>query len=128
MSDLRTPLNRARGLGSAKDGVGHWISQRATAVALIPLVIWFGASMVAFAGADYETMIGYLRQPYVGILMTLLIFAAFYHMRLGLQVVIEDYITKEGSRILLILLTNFLVFAVGFACVFAMLSISFGGA
>ncbi len=124
MSDLRTPLRNARGLGSAKDGVNHWIVQRTTAIALVPLVIWFVASMVAYAGADYDTMIAYLKTPLVSILMALFVIAAFHHMRLGLQVVIEDYIVKEGTRVALLLLISFAVYGTGAAAIFSILKIS----
>ncbi len=128
MSDLRTPLRRARGLGSAKDGVNHFIAQRATAIALIPLIIWFLVSVVAiFVQGDLAVATAYLAHPFVSILMILLIIAAFHHMRLGLQVVIEDYIETDGSRIALLLLVNFLAYGFGAAAVFAILKISFTG-
>ncbi len=125
MANLRTPLRNARGLGSAKEGVNHWLAQRMTAVALVPLVTWFIISMVAYAGQPYGEMIAFLEQPFVSVLMVLFILAAFYHMRLGLQVVIEDYIAKDGTRVLLLLLTNFAVIGVGVAAVFSVLKISF---
>ncbi len=128
MNDLRTPLRQARGLGSAKDGVGHWIGQRTTAIALAPLSIWFIFSMVAFAGADYATMAAYIANPLVSVLMILFILAAFHHLRLGIQVVIEDYIEKEGTRIALLLTTNFLAFGLGIASILAVLRLSLMGA
>ncbi len=124
MSDLRTPLRNARGLGSAKEGVGHWLAQRTTAIALIPLVIWFIGSMVAYAGADYDTMIAYLKNPIVGILMALFVIASFHHMRLGLQVVVEDYIARDSTRAVLLLLISFATFGVGVAALFSILKIS----
>ncbi len=125
MTDLRTPLRNARGLGSAKDGVHHWLAQRTTAIALIPLTVWFIASMVVYAGADYETTTAFLRNPLVSVLMILFIFAAFYHMLLGLQVVVEDYIGKEGTRVALLLFIRFAVYGVGAAALFSVLKISF---
>ncbi len=127
MGDLRTPLRNARGLGSAKEGTGHWIVQRATAIALIPLIVWFMATMIAKAGAGHAEVTAFLAQPLVGILTVLLVVAAFHHMRLGLQVVIEDYIGKEGTRIALLLLVNFLAIGLGVAAVFAVLKIGFAG-
>jgi succinate dehydrogenase / fumarate reductase membrane anchor subunit len=88
----RSSLARAMGLGSAKEGVGHWWSQRVTAVALIPLTLWFVASIIAHTGSEYATFIAWLRTPLVSILMILLLIAIFYHTALGLQVVIEDYV------------------------------------
>lgn len=88
----RSSLARAMGLGSAKEGVGHWWSQRVSAVALIPLTLWFVASIIAHTGSEYATFIAWLRTPLVSILMILLLIAIFYHTALGLQVVIEDYV------------------------------------
>lgn len=122
---LRTPLKQARGFGSAREGTRHWIAERATAAFLIPLTVFFLASIVAHAGADYATMIAYLAHPVVSIAMILLVLTGFYHMRLGLQVIVEDYIAKTSTRILLMLMINFLTYAVALACVLAVLHISF---
>lgn len=92
MRDMRTPLARAMGLGSAKEGVGAWWAERVSAVALVPLALWFAASIIAHTGSDYATFIVWLRTPLAAILMTLLLIALFYHTALGLQVVIEDYV------------------------------------
>ena len=93
----RSSLARAMGLGSAKEGVGHWLSQRVSAVALIPLTLWFVASIIAHTGSEYATFIAWLRTPLVGILMILLLIAIFYHTALGLQVVIEDYVHSRAK-------------------------------
>ena len=92
MQDMRTPLARAMGLGSAKEGVGAWWAERVSAVALVPLTLWFAASIIAHTGSDYATFIVWLRTPLAAILMILLLIALFYHTALGLQVVIEDYV------------------------------------
>jgi succinate dehydrogenase / fumarate reductase membrane anchor subunit len=92
MSNMRTPLSRARGLGSAKKGTHHFWMQRVTALANIPLTLFLVAALVVHAGADYQTMTAFLGNPFVGVVMLLLVVSAIYHMRLGLQVVIEDYI------------------------------------
>jgi succinate dehydrogenase / fumarate reductase, membrane anchor subunit len=92
MQNMRSPLARAIGLGSAKEGVGHWWAERVSAVALIPLTLWFAASIIAHAGSDYVTFIVWLSTPLAAILMILLLIALFYHTALGLQVVIEDYV------------------------------------
>jgi succinate dehydrogenase / fumarate reductase, membrane anchor subunit len=89
---MRSPLARAMGLGSAKEGVGHWWAERASAVALIPLTLWFVASIIAHIQSDYATFIAWLRTPIGTILMILLQVALFYHTALGLQVVVEDYV------------------------------------
>ena len=90
--NMRTPLARAIGLGSAKDGGGPWWAERVSAVALVPLTLWFTASIIAHTGSDYATFIVWLRTPLAAILMILLLVALFYHTALGLQVVIEDYV------------------------------------
>src|SRR5581483_964627 len=92
MQNMRTPLARAIGLGSAKEGVGAWWAERVSAVALVPLALWFAASIIAHTGSDYATFIVWLKTPLAAILMILLLIALFYHTALGLQVVIEDYV------------------------------------
>ncbi|NWG47143.1 MAG: succinate dehydrogenase, hydrophobic membrane anchor protein [Alphaproteobacteria bacterium] len=124
---LRTPLSKARGLGSAKDGVGHFIGQRATAIANIPLVTCFLVSVVLYGAADYETARAYLAHPVVTILMGLFFVSIFNHMRLGLQVIIEDYVANDGSRLALVLLVNFAAFAAVFSSLFCLARISFAG-
>jgi succinate dehydrogenase / fumarate reductase membrane anchor subunit len=127
MSDMRTPLGRVRGLGSAKSGTGHFWAQRLTAVANVPLVVFLLASVVALVGADYQTVSTYLSMPVVSILLLALILSGIYHMRLGMQVVIEDYITGEGSRLLAVIGNNFFSVLVGLACIYAVLKLGFGG-
>jgi succinate dehydrogenase / fumarate reductase membrane anchor subunit len=94
---MRSPLGRAMGLGSAKEGAEHWWMARVSAVALIPLTLWFVASIIAHTGSDYVTFIVWLRMPLVSILMVLLLIALFYHTTLGLEVVIEDYVHSEAK-------------------------------
>ena len=96
---LRSPLGRVRGLGSAKDGTNHWWAQRLTALALIPLTLWFCAAVVSLSGADHAAVAAWAGSPVVAGLLILLIAATFYHAYLGLQVVIEDYIHKELYKI-----------------------------
>ena len=124
---LRTPIGRVRGLGSAKDGTEHFWMQRVTAIALVPLVIWFVASLVAMTGARYGAVQDWLGSPLVAILMLLMIVAGFYHLKLGLQVVIEDYVHSEGLKIAALLFNTFFCLVVGVAAAFAVLKIAFGG-
>jgi succinate dehydrogenase / fumarate reductase membrane anchor subunit len=124
---LRSPLGRAIGLGSAKEGVEHWWIQRLTAVALVPLSLWFVASLIALAGADHDTVIEWLSGPLAAILMLLLIGATFYHAALGLQVVIEDYVHAEGAKFAALVLNKLICFALAVAGIFAVLKIAFGG-
>src|SRR5260221_405922 len=90
--ELRTPLGRARGLGSAKEGVAHWWAQRTTAVALVPLTLWFVASVIGLIGADYATAVAWFKSPINATLMILLVVATFYHAALGVQVGDQDAI------------------------------------
>ncbi len=124
---FRTPMGRARGLGSARDGAGHWWAQRLTAIALVPLTLWFVASVVALAGAGHAEVAAWLGAPVPAVLMILMIVATFHHAQLGLQVVIEDYIHSEGLKIAGIVLVKFAAAALGLVSVFAVLRIAFGG-
>lgn len=89
---MRSPLSCAQGLGSAKTGVEQWWRERVSAIALLPLTVWFAASLIVHTGSDYPTFLAWLRTPITSLLMVLLLAGLFYHMALGLQVVIEDYI------------------------------------
>jgi succinate dehydrogenase / fumarate reductase membrane anchor subunit len=106
----QTPRARAAGLGSSKSGFGHWWVERVTAVALLPLSVWFAASLIAHAGSDYETFIHWLGTPINAVFMILLLVVLFWHAALGLQVVIEDYI-HSGVKIWLLLVARFACFA-----------------
>lgn len=118
---LRSPLARVRHLGSAKDGTGHWWMQRVTAIALVPLTVWFVAALLFHVGAGYEATAAWIGHPITGGLMILLIVATFYHAVLGLQVVIEDYVHGEGKKIAAILLIKFAGILLGLAGVLAVL-------
>jgi succinate dehydrogenase / fumarate reductase membrane anchor subunit len=123
---FRAPLAKVRGLGSAKSGTHHWWLQRLTAVALIPLSLWFVASLISVATADYATAIAWLRSPLATVLCCALIVATFYHGQLGLQVVLEDYVHTEWLKLASIVLTQLLSLLLATACLFAVLSIAFG--
>ena len=127
MSDLRTPLARARGLGSARDGVKHWWAQRLTAIALIPLVVWFAISLVMLSGADYDIARAWIGSPLVMVLLILTIVIGLHHGQLGLQVVIEDYVHGDGWKLALIVAVRFVAVIFGLAAVVAILRIGFGG-
>ena len=103
---LRSPLGRVRGLGSAKDGTGHWWAQRLTALALVPLTLWFCVAVIALSGADHAAVADWAGSPVVAGLLILLIAATFYHAYLGVQVVIEDYVHNEMFKIAGLLLTK----------------------
>ena len=121
---VRTPLGRVEGLGAAHRGTEHFISQRVTAVALVPLAIWFLFSALSLIGADRNDAVAFLSEPVNAVLMALFIVAAVMHMALGLQMVIEDYITGEGGKVVLLVLNKFFAWLVGAACVFALIKIA----
>ena len=125
MTDLRTPLARARGLGTAKDGLHHWWAQRITAVALVPLVVWFAISLVMLSGDDYAAVRAWIGSPLVMVLLILTISVGLHHGQLGMQVVFEDY-TSGGLRLALIVLTKFIAVVFGLAAVVSILRIGLG--
>jgi len=124
---LRTPLGRVRGLGSAKSGTHHFWVQRVTAVALIPLVLWFVFVVMTHTGADYATMKAWLGSPVNTVLMIALVVATFHHMQLGLQVVIEDYVHSEGTKLITLLVMKGASFLLAVAAIVAVLKVAFGG-
>ena len=123
---MRSPLGRAIGLGSAKEGVEHWWMQRITAVALVPLTLWFVISVIGLVGADLETVENWVGRPLPAILLVLLLIATFYHMSLGLQVVVEDYVHIEFAKLGLVIAIRLLCFAFAVAGIFAVLSMALG--
>ncbi len=127
MTDFRTPLGKVRGSGSAREGTGHFWRQRLTSIANVPLVLFFVGLLISLNGADYDTIRAALANPLVAILMILMIGSALYHMRLGMQVVIEDYVHGEGAKFTLLILNTFFTVAIAAACVFSMLKLAFGG-
>jgi succinate dehydrogenase / fumarate reductase membrane anchor subunit len=124
---LRSPLGRAIGLGSAKEGVEHWWAQRMTSVALVPLAVWFVATLVAHLGADHADAVAWLQQPLTAVAMALLVVATFAHMALGIQVVIEDYVHHEAAKIASLIAVRLAAWALGAAALFAVLRVAFGG-
>ena len=125
-ASMRSPLGRAIGLGSAKEGVEHWWALRVTSIALVPLVLWFVIALIGLAGADHGTLVDWVSQPLPAVLLVLMLVAMFYHSALGLQVVIEDYIDNEAVRLGLIIamrLGHILLAALG---IFAVLRIAIG--
>ncbi len=123
---LRSPLSRARGLGSAKYGVHHFWVQRVSAIALIPLALWFvfSIAMLASKGASYPAVVYWVSHPSVAVTLVLFLAAALYHSSLGVQVVIEDYVGSEGKKIVALLLSKFVHAVTAVAGIFAVLKIA----
>ena len=122
---LRSPLGRVLGLGSAKDGTAHWWAQRVSAVALIPLTLWFVFSLLTLPAFDYETVHTWLSVPISGFLAVLLVAVLAYHSYLGTIVIVEDYVTA-GMKVLTLLLLRFLYVLCAGAGIFAILRVVFG--
>ena len=122
----RSPLGRVRGLGSARNGTAHWWAQRVTALALVPLTLWFVASVAANAGADHAAFAAWMGDPLAAVAMLLLVLAGFHHAQLGLRVVIEDYVHAEWLKIASILAVKFASVALGIAAAFSILKLAFG--
>ena len=120
---LRSPLGRARGLGSARAGSRHWWAQRLTALALVPLTLWFIFSVIHLAGASHEAVVNWFSGPLTLGLMLALIVATFHHLQLGLQVVIEDYVHDERSKTGAVLAIKALSVILALICVVSVLKI-----
>ena len=125
--EFRSPLKRAKGLGSAKEGAAHWWAQRLTAVALVPLLLWFVFELALRAGGDYEQVRAWLGSPLPAILAVLLVGTLLHHAQLGLQVVLEDYVHVEWVKVASIVLVKFAAFLTAAVGIFSVLRIAFGG-
>lgn len=123
----RSPLGRARGLGSAKEGTAHWWAQRVTAIALVPLSLWFVAGVLGLIGAEHGQVLTWIGYPLNAVLLVVLIAVTFHHAQLGLQVVIEDYVHTEWLKIAMILAVKFAAVLLALFGIVAVLAITFGG-
>jgi len=125
MNNLSTPLSKVKGLGSAKEGTTHFWHQRLTSLILTPLVLWFGFSIAAMP-VDHTTLTEWVRHPTVAIALILLILATFYHAQLGMQIVLEDYVSTHSIRTVCIIVVNFLCLIFAIIGVVATLKITLG--
>lgn len=126
MTELQTPLKRVRGLGSAKTGTGDFIRQRVTSIASVPLLLFFIGFIICYSGSSYEEVRAALGNPVVTILMALAFLSVLMHMRIGMQVIVEDY-AHGTTKYVLIILNNFFTVIVGAIAFFGLVKIAFGG-
>ncbi|MAV88863.1 MAG: succinate dehydrogenase, hydrophobic membrane anchor protein [Rhodospirillaceae bacterium] len=124
---LQSDLGRVKGLGSSKSGTSHWWAQRVTALALIPLTLWFIYSTIKFVGMDLISFGAWLNEPGSVLLLSLFLIALFYHMQLGLQVVIEDYVHGEKNKVFLLLINKFAAALFAISSLVAIIQIAYGG-
>ena len=124
--NMRTPLKTVRRLGSAKEGVDHFWLQRITGLANLILAIFLIALIAKLAGADYATVRATLSSPIISVLLLLLIISGVMHMRLGMQTIIEDYVSSESTKVVLLILNTFFAISVGALTLWAVLKLSFG--
>jgi succinate dehydrogenase / fumarate reductase membrane anchor subunit len=124
MKSMQTPLHKVQGLGASHTGTNHFWQERITSLALVPLTLWFGYAALGLAGASEVAAIGFLSHRLNAILMVAFVCVSLYHMKLGLQVVIDDYVHGAGAKILLLLLVRFIVIATGAFALFALLRIA----
>ena len=127
MADFRTPLSRVRGLGAAREGTGHFWHQRLTAVSNIPLTLFFVGLIVALSDATYAEVRATLANPFIAVTMALALVSVLYHMKLGMQMVVEDYVHDELTKLVTLMLNIFFTLVVGAVSIFALLKIAFGG-
>jgi succinate dehydrogenase / fumarate reductase membrane anchor subunit len=123
---MRSPLGRVIGLGSAKEGAEPWWRQRVTAIALLPLALWFVIMVIELAGADRQALVAWMHNPMAAVLMILLIVATFYHAALGLQVVIEDYLHSEGLKLAMLIAMRLLCVVFTVRGILAVLKLALG--
>ena len=127
MDNYRTPLSRARGLGSAKHGVTHWIAERVSSIALVPLTLWMVFAVLRLAAGDYQFAVHWIAQPLNAVLMILLLGISFWHMAGGLRVVIEDYIHVALNKSALLILNLFVCGLAGALAIFSILKVALSG-
>lgn len=124
--DMRTPLSRVKGLGASGHGVEHWWLHRVTAVSNIPLIVAFVIIVAALSGSDYAQAVSIVSHPLVAIILILAVISVANHMRMGMQIIIEDYVHDKGLRIAAVIANNFYAAVIAVACLYAILKVSLG--
>jgi succinate dehydrogenase / fumarate reductase membrane anchor subunit len=124
MNSLQTPLHKVQGLGASHSGTGHFWRQRVTAVALVPLGLWFSFAILGLIGTNEVAVLSFLAHPWNAILMAAFAATLLYHMSLGLQVIVDDYVHSAGMKIFLLLLIRFVMIATTVTCIFALIRIA----
>lgn len=124
---FRTPLSKAKGLGSAKEGVDHWWKQRLTALALVPLVLWMLYSVALMGLGQFDSVYGWVSHPLTAVLLSVTFIAMYYHSALGIQVIVEDYIHVKWLQITALIGIKFINFLLAAIAVFSILKIAFAG-
>jgi len=124
---MQTPLRRVKGLGTTRSGTHHFWAQRLTSVANIALTLFVVLSLALHVGADYSTLRAYFSLPFVSIAFLLFIFSSIYHMYLGMQIIIEDYVSSHGVKLVVLMLNIFFSIATGVGSLFAVIKLSLGG-
>ena len=125
-TEFRTPLARVRGLGSAKEGTNHWWQQRVTAAALVQLVVFFWIIVLRLVGSGHAAAAAALKNPMTAGITMLLIIIGFWHLKLGAQVIVEDYVHHDGLKLALIIAIASICALIGLACLFAIAKLAFG--
>jgi succinate dehydrogenase / fumarate reductase membrane anchor subunit len=124
---LANPLRQVLGAGPSRSGVHHWWVQRLTSLALVPLSVWFVVSILSLPGLDHGTVSTWMGQAWTALLLVLFVLTAAWHSKLGLQVIVEDYVHGAGAKTLLLVLSAFIHVLAAAAAVFAVLKVAFGG-
>jgi succinate dehydrogenase / fumarate reductase membrane anchor subunit len=128
MTDFRTPLSRARGSGAAGHGASHWVAERVSSIALIPLTLWMVYAALVVSKSDYAVVVSFVRQPVNAVLIVLVLVVSGWHMHAGARVVVEDYMHKMLGRSALLVLNLFVAVLVTALAVFSVLKVALGGA
>jgi succinate dehydrogenase / fumarate reductase, membrane anchor subunit len=126
-ASIQTPLAKVRGLGSAKAGTGHFARQRLTGIANVPLAIAFVIILASLLGSPHDDFLAAMKRPLIALPLLLFTLSGALHMKLGMQVIIEDYVHEEGPKLALLILNAFFAITIGAAIAFAVLKMAFGG-